>query len=252
MPFVLNLLLLLGCLFSATALRAETLTVAVAANMQYAFEALRTRFSQETGISVQAVYGSSGKLSAQIQHGAPFDIFISADTDYPKNLYKAGYAANAPRIYAYGKLVLWTLHDWVLDPRLSTLADPRVARIALPNPQLAPYGREALRAIAAANFKQKLDAKFVYGESIGQAAQYIATGAVDLGFSALSVVHAPEIQTKGKWVEVDPALYTPIAQALLLLKSGATVHPRAAPQFIDYLLSTPARAVLARYGYGLP
>lgn len=245
----LTLMLCLSC--SASALRAETLTVAVAANMQYAFEALAAEFRQQTGITIQAIYGSSGKLSAQIQHGAPYDLFISADTSYPESVERSGLAAQAPRVYAYGKLVLWTMRKLPLDARLTQLNDPRIQRIALPNPEVAPYGREALRALDAGNLGAALKSKLVYGESIGQAAQYIYTGAVDVGFTALAVVRAPEMQDKGVWVEVDPTLYTPIAQALVLLKSGVARHPQTAPQLMEYLFSPAARAVLSRYGYGL-
>lgn len=243
---------ILSFAFASGLAHADTMTVAVAANMQYAFEALSADFTRHTGMKVQAVYGASGKLTAQIQHGAPYAILISADTDYPQALYSAGLAAERPRVYAFGKLVLWTTRNLILDARLQILGQPEVKRIALPNPKLAPYGREAIHAMERAGLMPALASKLVYGESIAQAAQYIGTGTVDLGFTALSVVRAPAMQEKGRWVEVDPALYMPIAQSLVLLKSGLHNHPRAAPQLLAYLFSPAARAILERYGYALP
>jgi len=240
------------CSICALPARAETLTVAVAANVQYAFDDLRAAFTKQTGISIKPLYASSGKMSAQIQNGAPFDLFVSADMDYPEALHRAGLAVSAPRIYAYGVLVLWSMQNIDLAKGLALLADQGIRKVALPNPQVAPYGREALRALQSAKLAEIVGPKLVYGESIGQASQYIYSGVVDAGFTAKSVVLSPEMQGKGHWVEVDPRRYTPIAQGVVILKQGQTRHPKEAQLFYDFLFSDSARAIFTRYGYRLP
>ncbi len=242
---------ILGAIWAQPA-RAETLSVAVAANVQYAFDDLRTTFTQQSGIAITPLYASSGKLTAQIQNGAPFDLFVSADMEYPEALHRAGLAMSAPKIYAYGVLVLWSMQNLDLSKGIALLADKTIRKIALPNPQVAPYGREALRAIQSSKLSESVIPKLVYGESIGQASQYIFSGVVDAGFTAKSVVLSTEMQGRGRWVEIDPQLYTPIAQGVVILKSGHTAHPKAAQLFFDFLCSDTARAIFTRYGYRLP
>jgi molybdate transport system substrate-binding protein len=240
------------CAICALPARAEPLTVAVAANVQYAFDDLRAAFGKQTGILIKPLYASSGKITAQIQNGAPFDLFVSADMEYPEALHRAGWAVSAPKVYAYGVLVLWSMKDIDLPKGLALLADNSIRKVALPNPQVAPYGREALRALQSAKLAEIVVPKLVYGESIGQASQYIYSGSVDAGFTAKSVVLSPEMQGKGKWVEVDPKLYTPIAQGAVMLKHGYATHPKETQLFFDFLFSDPARAIFTRYGYRLP
>ena len=240
------------CLVCVPAAHAAPLTVAVAANVQYAFDDLRAAFTKQTGISIKPIFGSSGKFTTQIQTGAPFDLFVSADMEYPEALHRAGLATSAPKIYAYGVLVLWSMKDIDLAKGLALLADNSIRKVALPNPQVAPYGREALRALQSAKLAEIVGPKLVYGESIGQASQYIYSSVVDAGFTAKSVVLSPEMQGKGKWIEVDPQLYTPIAQGVVILKQGQARHPKEAQLFYDFLFSDPARAIFTRYGYRLP
>lgn len=240
------------CLVCALPARAETLTVAVAANVQYAFDDLRAAFAKQTGISIKPLYASSGKITAQIQNGAPFDLFVSADMEYPEALHRAGWAVAAPKVYAYGVLVLWSMQNLDLSKGIALLADKGIRKVVLPNPQVAPYGREALRALQSAKLAEIVGPKLVYGESIGQASQYIYSGIVDAGFTAKSVVLSPEMQGKGKWVEVDPRLYTPIAQGVVILKQGQARHSKEVQLFYDFLFSDPARAIFTRYGYRLP
>jgi molybdate transport system substrate-binding protein len=247
----LSCLSILGALCALPA-RAESLTVAVAANVQYAFDDLRTAFTQQSAISIKPLYASSGKLTAQIQNGAPFDLFVSADMEYPEALQRAGLASSAPKIYAYGVLVLWSMQSLDLSKGIAVLADNSIRKVALPNPQVAPYGREALRALQSSKLAERVMPKLVYGESIGQASQYIFSGVVDAGFTAKSVVLSPEMQGKGRWVEVEARLYTPIAQGAVILKHGQTAHPKAAQLFLDFLFSKTARTIFTRYGYRLP
>ncbi len=230
---------------------ADTLTVAVAANMQYVFNDLQAEFSKETGHAIRPVVNSSGKMAAQILQGAPFDVFLSADMDYPQKLHDAGFAT-APKLYAYGTLVLWTLKEIDLGQWQATLASPAVDKIALANPKTAPYGRETMKLLARFKLDETLKSKLVFGESISQTNQYIHSRAADAGFTARSVVMSPEMKGQGKWIDLPKDAYQPIAQGIVVLKHGQKTHPNAAQQFHDFVLSAKSRAILERYGYLLP
>ncbi len=234
------------------------LTVAVAANVRYAFDEIAAEFREETGIEVQGVSASSGKIAAQVKAGAPFDVFLSADTETPDALFREGWAEDAPRIYAYGVLVLWTAREWELKSAfaargLELLADASVKRIAIPNPTLAPYGRAAMQALERARLRATVEPKLVYGESIAQAAQFVESGAADIGFNAKSIVLAPELAVRQpRWVEVPREGYDPIAQAAVILRHGAQSQPEVARRFIGFLHGATARAIFQKYGYRLP
>lgn len=228
------------------------ITAAVAANVQFAMEEIKAEFKKTSGIEVKTIYGASGSLTTQIRNGAPFDVFVSADMDFPDSLHKWGYATGKPRPYAYGKLVLWTTKDLDLGKGLALLADPAVGKIALADPLRAPYGREAVKAMGRAGVSDKVAAKLVYGESIAQVNQYVLVGTVSIGFTAKAIVLAPGMKGKGKWAEVDSALYDPIAQGAVLGKYGAENHPALSERFLDYLHSPSAGSILAKYGYALP
>ena len=227
---------------------AAPLSVAVASNAKYAFDAVAVEFKKDSGIEVVGIFGSAGKLAAQINSGAPFDVFVSADTEYPDALYREGMALTRPRVYAHGVLVLWTLKDWTLS--VSMLAAPSVQKIAIANPRLAPYGRAAMQALESAS--SAVVQKLVYGESIAQTAQFVYSGAADLGFIAKSLLYAPEMVGKGKWIAVPASSYAPIAQAAVVLKHAAQTDPEAAHKFVDYLFGSKARDIFVRYGYTLP
>ncbi|RZI43847.1 molybdate ABC transporter substrate-binding protein [Herbaspirillum sp. HC18] len=231
---------------------ADTLTVAVAANMQYAFDDLQAAFTKDTGHEIKPVYNSSGKFTAQILNGAPFDVFLSADMEYPEKLHKEGFAAAAPKVYAYGALVLWTMKDIDLGNWQSALASPAVGKISVANPKTAPYGRETMKALAHFKLDEALKPKFVFGESISQTNQYIHSRSADAGFTAKSVVVSPEMKGQGKWIDVPRDAYQPIAQGIVVLKHGQQNNAKAAQQFLDFVLSAKSRAILERYGYLLP
>lgn len=231
---------------------AAPLTVAVAANVKFAFDDLATEFQKETGIAVKSVFGSSGKLTAQIESGAPFDVFLSADMGYPGTLYKAGMAIAAPRVYANGVLVLWTLNPLDLTKGIQVLNDPAVQKIAVANPKLAPYGREAINALEHFKLRAAVESKLIYGESISQVNQYIDSKSADIGFTAKSVVLAPQVAGKGKWIELPRDSYQPIAQGVVILKHGAETNARAAQRFMEFLSSSAARGIFEKYGYLLP
>ena len=230
---------------------ANEITVAGAANVQFTLEDLKGEFTRETGIGVKTVVGSSGKLTSQIENGAPFDVFLSADMKYPAKLYKDGFSSQAPKVYAYGVLVLWTMKDVDLSQSINVLSDARIGKIALADPEVAPYGRQAVNVLNFYKLYDQVQKKLVFGESISQANQFISTGAADIGFTAKSIVMAPNMKDKGKWIEVDPQSYEPIAQGVIVLRYAQQEHSKGAKAFYDFLFSAPAQEILKKYGYHL-
>ncbi|MDX1906419.1 MAG: molybdate ABC transporter substrate-binding protein [Bacteroidia bacterium] len=233
--------LLIGC---APRPQAPGLTLAVAANMQPAARVLADTFTARTGIPCDLITGSSGSLAAQIREGAPYDLFLSADLSYPATLHQEGLAAAPPRAYARGRLVMWTTRS-SLHPGWELLESDTVRHIALANPRTAPYGAAAMEAIEKAGLRESVAHKLVQGESIAQTSQFILSGAAEVGFTALSVVQSPEMQGKGRWIEVDSATYAPIWQGVVVLKR----HPEQAQAFQDFLFSPEARQILESFGY---
>ena len=236
---------------SSTAM-AGSLTIAVAANVQFAFKDLQSVFTRETGIDIRTIIGSSGKITAQVRSGAPFDVFLSADMNYPQTLHKERLASSAPIVYAYGTLVLWTMSDLDLTPGLKILTDPRVSRVAIANPKLAPYGRAALQALAHYQIADAVRAKAVFGENVSQVNQYVYSQNVTAGFTAKSVVLSPIMRGEGHWVEVSQNSYQAIAQGVVILQHGTDNAEVDCKRFVNFLTSTAARTILAKYGYGLP
>lgn len=224
----------------------QELRVAVAANAQFVTQALKKVFEKETGIKTTLIVSSSGKLTAQIRQGAPFDVFLSADMKYPENLYKNGLAAEEPKVYAYGKLVLWTLDNTDLSKGIRAISDHGVTRIAIANPQTAPYGVAAVEALKKANLYDNVKTKLVYGESISQVNQYLLSGAADIALTAKSVVLSPGLKQKGHWTEVDRDLYEPIKQGVIIIK---TAKKNEAGKFYQFLFSKKAKAIFENYGY---
>jgi len=228
----------------------QKVTVAVAANMQYAIKSLKETFEKQTGITVDVIIGSSGKLTQQIEEGAPFDVFVSADTKYPGELYDKRFAAVAPKIYAEGLLVLWTARsDMKLSSDMQLLATDEIKKIAIANPKTAPYGVAAEEALKYYKIYDKVQSKLVYGESISQTNQFILTQSADLGFTAKSVVLSDEMKGKGRWVAVDIKAYTPISQAAALLKYGEENNKEAAGKFFNFLYSRSAKEIYKKFGY---
>jgi molybdate transport system substrate-binding protein len=244
---IICLLLFLVVLLSCTSNKEQPLTIATAANMQYAVTDLCQSFFEETGIACQTIVSSSGKLTAQIKEGAPFDIFISADTKYPNDLYSNGFTSNTPKIYAYGKLILWTLHD-TITPSIKKLSSPTVRHIASANPKTAPYGLITEQVLQYYNLLDSLKPKMVYGESIAQTNQFITSKAAELGFTAKSVIFTPGLKKKGNYIEVDSAAYKPIAQSAVILKSNAQNIPQS-EKFFNFLFSKKGQIILKKHGY---
>ncbi|MCB0549814.1 MAG: molybdate ABC transporter substrate-binding protein [Phaeodactylibacter sp.] len=233
--------------------RARPITVAAAANVQFAMEELEKKFEEETGIEVNVVVSSSGKLAAQILQGAPYSVLVSADVKYPEAVAQEGKAAGRPRIYAYGALVLWTMREALeLSPRPDFLLEGPIRKVAIANPRNAPYGEQAINYFKYYGVYEAIEPKLAYGESIAQTNQYILAGAVEAGITAKSVVLSPEMTGKGKWVELPAEAYQPIGQAAVATSYGQDNHPEESSRFLEFMFSEKGRKVLERYGYGLP
>lgn len=245
---VFLLLSLFGCRSSDR----EVFTIAAASNMQFAMKELVRTFRGETRIPVRTVTGSSGQLTAQIRKGAPFDLFFSADMKYPRVLEKEGLTVSAPVIYAYGRLVLWTL---ALGPAPSVpnLTDPEVRHIAVPDPRNAPYGRAAEEVLKHYGLRDRLRKKLVYGESLSQSNLFISSGAAEMGFTSLSTVLAlKESKTKrekrGFWQEPERGSYSPVIQGMVILKRNRGFR-KSANLFVRFLFSPSGQEILKRLGY---
>jgi molybdate transport system substrate-binding protein len=224
--------------------------VAVAANMQYTMQALKTEFRKTDKTEIDIVLGSSGNLTQQIMQGAPFDIFVSADTSFPQKLVAGNFTAEAPEVYAQGVLVLWSAKNNVQPASdLKILLNDNIRHIAVANPKTAPYGTAAEFILKKYNLYNKVSSKLVTGESITQTTQFIATKAADIGFTAKSIVISDEMKGKGKWIELNQKDYPPIKQAAVLLKYAQQNHASAAKKFYDFLFSAKAKAIYKKFGY---
>lgn len=248
----LLVLLLCGATSPATAAVPERVSVAAAANLVYALDALHAALhAAEPALDVRVTTGASGNLLAQITHGAPYDVFLSADMEYPRALIAAGQADERTLVpFATGRLVLWvTRSDLPLDT-LETLRAPAVQKIALANTVSAPYGRAAQQALERLGWWQVLQPKLVFGENVTQTAQFVEMGGADAGFVALSLVRSPRLQTRGRWIPVPEALYDRLDQGAVLTRRGE--HNAAARRYLEFLRSAAARRVFVQFGYGLP
>jgi molybdate transport system substrate-binding protein len=231
----------------------QEISVAAAADLQFAMRDIAARFQKETGKSVKAIYGSSGNFLQQIQNGAPFDLFFSANLDYAKQLETAGLTEPGSYYqYARGKIVIWVPSGSKLDlsPGLKVLLDPSVKKVAIANPQHAPYGQAAVAALQQENVYDRVKDKFVLGENISQAASFVVSGAADVGIVALSLALSPNMKDTGRYVEVPAGEYPPIEQACVMLRTSK--NKKAAEQFLAFVKTPAIRDVLRSYGFDVP
>src|SRR5580693_3788209 len=234
----------------ARATRAQEIRVAAAADLEFAMKDVASQFEKQTGTKVEVTYGSSGNFFSQIQNGAPFDFFFSADIDYPKKLEAAGLAEPGTLYeYALGRLVIWAPVDSKLDVAnrgWKSLLDLRVQKIAIANPDHAPYGRAALAALEKAGIYESVKAKLVYGENISQAAQFVQSGNAQAGIIALSLAVSPAMKDGNQW-EIPADMHPAIVQGLVVLKNAK--DKEAARMFLKYVKSEKGRATMTRYGF---
>ncbi|MBZ5719954.1 MAG: molybdate ABC transporter substrate-binding protein [Acidobacteriia bacterium] len=232
---------------------AQEITVAAASDLQTAFQDVASRFQKETGKTVKLTFGSSGNFFAQIQNGAPFDLFFSADIDYPKRLEAAGLAEPGTLYsYATGSIVLWTPNESKLDLGLGlkVLLNPGIKKIAIANPAHAPYGRAAVAAMQHENVYDQVAPKFVLGENISQTMSFVVSGSADIGVVALSLALSPALKGKGRYFEVPADTYPPIEQAAVVLKSSQ--NKETARKFLDFLKTPSILDLLRTYGFSVP
>jgi molybdate transport system substrate-binding protein len=230
----------------------RSVSVAVAANLKPAFEEIAKAFQAKSGAEVKATYGASGTFFAQIQNGAPFDLFLSADAEFPAKVTEAGLADGKPFTYAYGTLVVWVPNDSKLDLEgkgLAALTDPSVLKLAIANPQVAPYGRAAEAALKAAGVLDKVKDRFVLGQNVSQTAQFVQSGNAQAGFVPLSLALAPPLSQEGRYFRVPENAYEKIQQDGVVLKGAK--QAKLARELATFLAG-PGRATLEKFGYVVP
>ena len=231
----------------------QDISVAVASDLSFAMGDMIPGFEQATGHKVKLSTGSSGAFFAQIQNGAPFDLFFSADVDYPRRLEAAGLIEpGSLYVYGVGKIVLWVRNDSPLDisKGWAAVADSRVKKISIANPLHAPYGRAAEAAMRGAGVYDRVKDRLVLGENISQAAQFVGSGNADIGILALSLATAATMKTRGRWWLVPENSYPMLEQAAVVLRSSAKKD--AARAFLAYVGSAEGQAILRRSGFGEP
>jgi molybdate transport system substrate-binding protein len=230
-----------------------TLSIAAAANLVYALDALDKEFAKTApDVTVTSATGASGSLVAQIEHGAPYDVFLSADRTFPQALIKAGQGdANSLTEFAVGRLVLWTTNPSLnLSDIAGAVQSQDVKRLAIANVLTAPFGRAAKEALQKLGAWDAVQTKLVFGENISQTAQFVQTGNADAGFVALSLVLAPNLKDKGHWTEVPPTLFGPLEQCAVITAHG--IPNPASARYIAFLHSPAARGIFEQFGYGVP
>ncbi|GAA4049417.1 molybdate ABC transporter substrate-binding protein [Agromyces indicus] len=228
--------------------------IAAAADLKFALEEVVVLLQERhPEVRITTTYGSSGTFLSQISNGAPFDVFLSADLAYPRQLVEEGLADEEDVFpYAVGRLVLWAGDGGGLDPAdgLPALASDEVRRVAIANPAHAPYGVAAVEALRSAGVLDEVEGKLVYGENVAQAAEFVQSGNADAGIVALSLVRSDPLRGIGAWAEVPLDAYPRLDQGGVVLRSAR--DPGAAALVRDAILSPDGADVLARYGFSLP
>ena len=248
------LLLLVGSNLARAQDSAHEITVAAAADLNPVLEEIAAGYEKQAGVHVKLAFGASGALTQQIENGAPFDVFFSADMDYPRQLISDGKGDGASLYrYAVGRLVLWVPADSPLDVEhkgMQVLLDPSVKKIAIANPQHAPYGRAAVAALKHEGLYDRVSDRLVLGENISQAAQFVESGNAQVGFVALAHAAAPAMRGKGKYWEVPADAYPQLDQGVVVIAQSK--HNKEAAAFLAYIKTKEAAALLRKYGFTLP
>lgn len=244
-----KLIVLLIVSLTSCGVFAQPVRVAVAANAQFVVKKLALEFKNKTGIAVEVISGSSGKLAAQIQNGAPYAIFLSADMAFAETVFKAGYGLALPKVYALGSLIVCSSTGADVKSWKSLISNQEPGKIAIANPKLAPYGKAAEQALKKLKLYEKAQTRLVFGESISQVNTYVLKGAANIGFTTESLVYELPPGASFKWQRVESALYAPIKQGAVLLKYAKSKNYTNNKRFFDYLFSAEAKAIFKQYGY---
>ncbi|MDB5129079.1 molybdate ABC transporter substrate-binding protein [Mucilaginibacter sp.] len=240
-------LIFIALCFSAAVVNAQSIKVAIAANLQPVMKDLKRDFKARTKIDIDVISGSSGNLATQIRHGAPYDVFLSADRDFPQALQKDGFTIKNAVVYAQGVLIICSIQNLDFTNWNKLLLTNPVKKVAIGNPAIAPYGKAAQQALTKAGVYDKVKSKVVFGESITQVNTYITTGVVQVGFTTLSLIKDGANKQKLFYKLVDNKTYAPIEQAMVVLKHAK--QNASAEKFYRYILSAPAKKIFKAYGY---
>jgi molybdate transport system substrate-binding protein len=231
----------------------EEITIAAASDLNFAFRDIVVEYEKTTGNHVRLSLGSSGNFFAQIQNGAPFDLYFSADIAYPRKLEEAALTVPGSLYqYAVGRIVLWTGHESRIDVTqgFEVLREPTVRKVAIANPKHAPYGRAAVAAMEYFKVYDQVKDKLILGENISQAAQFIESGACDIGIIALSLAVAPAMKSKGTYWEIPVEAHSPLDQGAVILKSSK--QQESAKQFLAFIKGERGQEIMKRYGFTVP
>lgn len=243
--------LICSLLFVTPLAHAEKITVAAAADLKFAMDEIVTEFKKTIPEGeVEVIYGSSGKFNTQIQQGAPYDLFFSADIAFPQGLAKEGLGASEVTPYAFGRIVLWSTSMDASKMTMESLADPKITRIAIANPKHAPYGKRAEEALRSSKMWETVEPKLVYGENIAHTAQFVQTGNAQVGIIALALAVNPELAAAGGYWLIPDNLHEPLEQGYIITKRAS--DNKLAKEFADYMGGKDARAIMTRYGFVLP
>ncbi len=243
-----RILLLFSVLFVVGA-NAQTVKVAAAADLRYAMDEIAKLYMKTNpGTNIEIVFGSSGNAYTQIANGAPFDIYFSADIMYPQKLKEAGLTISEPKMYAIGRIVLWS-STLDISKGMDVLKTPKI-KIATANPDHAPYGQRAVEALKYYKLYDQVEKQLTFGENISQAAQFCLTGNAEAGLLALSLVLSPSMADKGKYFLIPETDHRPLEQGFVLLKQAE--GNKTAFDFSNYVSTSPARAIFEKYGFTLP
>ena len=248
----IRLIIVALLMMCAPSLWAQPVTIAVAANMKDAFMEINTAFRATSKSELRVVFGSSGNFTAQIMNGAPYSLFIAADEHFPLELYKSGKAVDEGAIYAIGKLAIIAKKSMNLSSAAGradiAAAITEANKVAIAKPELAPYGKAAVQYLKSEGLWDLAKDKLIYGDNIGVATMYVASGAADIGFTALSLAMSPELIKTTSYSTLNHSFYEPIKQRMILMKNA----PIKAVDLYRFMQSAQAKSILHKYGYTTP
>jgi len=243
-------ILILVILIISVHIQAQKITIAAAADLRFAMDELVKQFkTTKTNAEIEVIYGSSGNAFTQISNGAPFDMYFSADIMYPQKLYELGLTITKPKLYAIGRIVIWS-STMDVSKGIEGLGIVPKAKIAIANPEHAPYGKRAVESMQFYKIYDKVKPQLIFGENISQAAQFCITGNADIGILALSIALSPSMASKGNYILIDEKSHNPLNQGFVILKQAK--DNKIAFSFSQYVETKPAKAILEKYGFTLP
>lgn len=243
-------MLLIVAIVVVNSVYSQSVTITAAADLRYAMPDLVALYQKiNPSAKIDVIYGSSGNAFQQIQNSAPYDIFFSADIMYPQKLKEKGLTLSKPKLYAIGRIVIWS-PTLDVSKGMNSFLDNKINKIALANPEHAPYGKRGEEALKYYGIYDKIKSKLVLGENVSQTAQYVVTGNAEIGILALSLVLSPAMKNQGKYFLIDSKSHNPLEQAYVILKHAQ--NNKEAVKFTKFIASPQARAIFKQYGFVLP